>query len=312
MAAPTNTFLTTAAIGNREDLTDVITRITPTATPFMSLCMKGKATATLHEFQTQDLAAAANNAQVEGDNASAKVVTPTVRLSNRCQISTKTVIVSGTQQSVKSAGRTDEMAYQLSMAALELRRDIEVGLTQNSTAAASPRGTRGLVGWAGDNVDAATAGTAYVAPVYTTATGTAQTDGTQIAFTEARLKNVLQKIFTAGGDPDTVMLGPLAKQTFSTFTGNATRLVKGEEAKLFASVDVYASDFGELKALPNRLQRARDIWVLQSDKWKLAYLRPFQSIDLAVTGDAVQKELVVEYALEAMSPKANGAVLDNL
>lgn len=307
-AAPTNTFLSTAAIGNREDLIDVITRISPTATPFLSLCGKTTATATLHEWQTQDLAAAASNAQAEGDDATAKVVTPTVRLSNRTQISTKNVTVSGTQQAVLSAGRgKDEMAYQMSLSALELKRDIEFGLTQNSTAAASPRTTRGLVGWAGDNVDS---GAGYVAPVYTTATGTAQTDGTQAAFTEARLKNVLQKCFTAGGDPDTILLPPLAKQTFSTFTGNSTRFDKGEDKTLTASVDVYVSDFGELKAIPSRFQRTRDVWVLQADKWLVAWLRPYATKDLATTGDAVKKQLVAEYALEARNPKASGAVVD--
>lgn len=307
-AAPTNTFLSTAAIGNREDLIDVITNIAPTATPFLSMCGKKTATATLHEWQTQDLAAAASNAQAEGDDATAKTVTPTVRLSNRTQISTKNVTVSGTQQAVLSAGRgKDEMAYQMMLASKELKRDIEFGLTQNSTAAASPRTTRGLVGWAGDNVDA---GSGYVAPVYTTATGTAQTDGTQRAFTEAQLKNVCQKIFTAGGDPDTILLPPLAKQTFSTFTGNSTRMDKGEDKKLYASVDVYVSDFGELTAIPSRFQRTRDVWVLQSDKWNLAWLRPYATVDLAATGDAVKKQLVCEYALEALNPKASGAVLD--
>lgn len=308
MAAPTNTFLTTAAIGNREDLTDTIYRISPTATPFLSMCAKAKATATLHEWQTQELASAASNAQAEGDDATAKAVTPTVRLSNRTQISTKNVTVSGTQQAVLSAGRgKDEMGYQMALAALELKRDIEFGLTQNSTAAASPRTTRGLVGWAGDNIDAAAD---YVAPVYTTATGTAQTDGTQRAFTEAQLKNVLQQCFTAGGEPDTILLPPLAKQTFSTFTGNATRMDKSEDSKLYASVDVYVSDFGELKAIPSRFQRTRDVWVLQADKWAVAWLRPYMTRDLAVTGDAVKKQLVGEYALEARQPKSSGAVVD--
>lgn len=308
MAAPTNTFLSTAAIGNREDLTDTIYRISPTTTPFLSLCAKTKASATLHEWQTQDLATAASNAQAEGDTATAKAVTPTTRLSNRTQISTKNVTVSGTQQAVLSAGRgKDEMAYQMSLAALELKRDIEFGLTQNNTAAASPRTTRGLIGWAGDNVDS---GVGYAAPVYTTATGTAQTDGTQAAFTEARLKNVLQKIYTAGGEADTILLPPLAKQTFSTFTGNATRYDKSEDAKLYASVDVYVSDFGELTAVPSRFQRTRDVWVLQSDKWAVAWLRPYQTVDLATTGDAIAKQLVCEYALEARQPKASGAVVD--
>ena len=110
MTAPTNTFLSTAAIGNREDLTNMIYRITPTLTPLLNMASKAKATNTLHEWQTQDLAAAASNAQAEGDNASAKTVTVTVRLNNKTQISTKTVIVSGTQQAMNPAGRKDEMA----------------------------------------------------------------------------------------------------------------------------------------------------------------------------------------------------------
>ncbi|MBT9571101.1 MAG: DUF5309 domain-containing protein [Pseudomonas umsongensis] len=307
MPAPSNTFLTTAAIGNREDLTDTIYRISPTATPFISLAAKGSASNTLHEWQTQDLAAAvSNNAQAEGDNASAKAVTPTVRLNNRTQISTKTVVVSGTQQAMNPAGRKNELAYQLSLASLELRRDMESSATQLDVTATAPRQSRGLVGWVVDNVNR-NGGTLAS---YTGNTG--RTKGTAIAFTEARLKDVLQKCFTAGGDPDSILLPPGAKQTFSTFTGNATRFDKSEDAKLFASVDVYVSDFGELKAIPSRFQDANDVFVLQADKWSISYLRPFSTIELAKTGDAEQRELVVEWTVEARAPKANGAIYDVL
>ena len=174
MAAPTNTFLSTASIGNREDLSNTIYRITPTVTPLLNLASKAKATNTLHEWQTQDLAPPASNAQNEGDDATAKVVTPTIRLNNRTQISTKTVFIAGTQKAMNTAGRSDEMGYQMAMNALELKRDMELGLTQNNVAATGPRTSRGLVGWAGDNVDA---GVGYVAPNYLT--NVAQTDGTQ-------------------------------------------------------------------------------------------------------------------------------------
>lgn len=305
MAAPTNTFLSTAAVGNREDLSNIIDRISPTDTPFYSMCAKTRATATLHEWQTQDLAAAANNAVAEGDDATANAVIPTVRLGNRTQISTKTVIVSGTQEAVDSAGRASELGYQVSLKGLELRNDIEVALTQNAVTATAPRQLRGLVGWAGDNVNA---GSGYVAPNYIT--NVAQTDGTTRAFTEAQLKDVLQKVYTAGGNPDTIMMGPLAKQTFSTFTGNSTRRVDAEMEKLYAAIDVYVSDFGVLKAVVNRRQRARDVWVLQSDKWAVANLRPMFTQDLAKTGDSMKKQIIVEYTLEARNPKASGAVLD--
>lgn len=308
MAAPTNTFLSTAAIGNREDLSDVIYNIAPTETPFFNMIAKGKATATLHEWQTQDLATAANNEQAEGDDATAVATTPTVRLGNRTQISAKTASVSGTQEDVDKAGRSSEMAYQMALKSKELKRDIEVGLTQNAISATSPRRSRGLVGWADSaNVNG---GTGYVAPNYIT--NVAQTDGTQRAFTEALLKDVAQKVFTSGGNPNVVMMGPAAKQTFSTFTGNATRMDEAEDKKVTAAVDVYVSDFGALKAVPNRFQRARDVWVLDTSMWACAWLRPLKSWELAKTGDSIRRQILGEYTLEARNPKANGLIADIL
>ena len=311
MTAPTNTFQTYASIGNREDLSDIIYRIAPTITPFLNLCSKATATSTLHEWQTQDLASAANNAQIEGDDAAAAAVTPTVRLNNRTQISTKTVIVAGTQRAVKTAGRKDEMAYQLSLKSLELKRDMETALTQNSTLvvgnSTTARQTRGREGWVATNNDLGAGG---VAPNY--GTNTAATDGTQRAFTEAQLKNVLQLVFAQGGDPDTILVGPTQKQTFSTFTGGATRMTEADDKKLTAAVDVYVSDFGTLNVVPSRFQRARTAFVLQADKWAVAYLRPFQTVDLAKTGDADKKEIIVEYSLEARQEKSSGAVRDLL
>ena len=301
MAAPSGTFLTTAAIGNREDLSDAIYRISPTQTPVLNMASKSKATNTLHEWQTQELATAADNAQAEGDNASAKTVTPTVRLTNRTQIATKTVVVSGTQQSMNPAGRKDELAYQLALASAEIKRDMEFGLL-----ATSPRKSRGLRGWVVDNVN----NNGGTLASYTANTG--YTAGTQRAFTEAQVKDVLQKIYTAGGEPDTIMMPPTAKQTFSGFTGNSTRMDKSEDAKLYASVDFYVSDFGTLQAVPNRFMAVRDVFLLQADKMAVAYLRPFQTIELAKTGDAEQREIIVEYCLEVRAPKAHGAVYDIL
>src|ERR1700754_1035826 len=88
MALPTSTFATYQAVGNREDLSDMIYRIDPTDTPFMSAAEKEKATAVNHEWPPQALAAPSNsNAQLEGDDPTTATVTPTVRLGNLCQIS---------------------------------------------------------------------------------------------------------------------------------------------------------------------------------------------------------------------------------
>lgn len=311
MAAPANTFVSSSAVGNREDLANMIYRITPTVTPFMTSAARATATNTIHEWQTQDLASAVtNNAQAEGDDATNKVVTPTVRIANRTQISTKTVQVSGTQRSINTAGRNDEMGYQMSLAALEIRRDMESSACQLDVIGTAPRQSRGLRGWVVDNVST---GVGYVAPSSYTGVGVVvTTDGAQRAFTEALMKSVLQLQYTAGGEPDTVMMGPASKQTFSSFTGNATRFDKSEDAKLYSSIDVYVSDFGEIKAVPNRFQRARDVFILESQKWAFAYLRPFSTVDLAKTGDADRKEIIVEWTVEARAPKANGAVYDVL
>ena len=305
MTAPTNTYLTTAAIGNREDLSDTIYRISPTQTPVFTMASKAKATNTLHEWQTQDLAAAsAVNAQVEGDDATAVAATPTVRLTNRTQIMSKTASVSGSQEAMNSAGRKSEMGYQLALKALEIRRDAETNLTQSDVLATAPRSFRGLRGWLVDNVNR-NGGTLAS---YTGNTGYAA--GTLRSFTEAQVKDVLQQIFTAGGEPDTIMLPPALKQTFSSFTGNATRMDKSEDKKLYASVDVYVSDFGELQAVPNRFMATRDVAILQADKLAVAYLRPFMTIELAKTGDADRRQILAEFTLEMRAPKSSGMVYD--
>ena len=306
MAAPTNTVLTTGVVGNREDLANWIDRIAPTETPFMSMIGKTKASNTLHEWQTQTLAPAADNAQAEGDDAVATAIIPTVRLNNRTQIASKTAAVSGSQEKADAAGRSSEMNYQMALRTAELKLDMEFGLTQNAVTASAPRKSRGLVGWV-DSANVA-GGVGYVAPNYVT--NVAQTDGTTRALSEAQLKDVAQKVYTAGGNPNVIMMGPLAKQAFSAFTGGRVMNTDAEDKKVTASVDFYATDFGTLKAVPNRVQRARDVFVLQSDKWALAMYRPFFTQPLAVTGDSIRKQIIVEYCLEAKNPKANGAIVD--
>lgn len=313
MALTLNTFTTGSAIGNREDLSDIIYRISPTQTPVLSMAAKAKATNVTHEWQTQDLAAASPTASIatEGADATTKTATPTVRLGNKCQINSKSISVSGTQQAVNPAGRKDELGYQMSMISLELKRDMEAGLLQNDVIGSSPSKARGLRGYLVDNNS--NGGGSFALPSAYTGTGTTATvDGTQRAFTESLLKSVLQSVFTAGGEPDTIVLPPNQKQNFSTFTGNATRFDKSEDAKLYASVDVYVSDFGELTVVPDRFFRAanREVFILQSDKLAIAYLRPFQTIELATTGDAQNRQVVVEWTLECRAPKAHGAIYD--
>lgn len=306
MAAPTNTFVSTSGVINREDLSDVVYMISPTETPLLSGAGKAKATNTLHEWTTDVLDAAANNAQAEGDDAVALVTNPGTRINNRTQISRKVVRLSGTQQAMQSAGNLYTMAKQMSKQMAALKRDMEFALTQNTTAiAGATRQLRGLEGWVATNNSLGAGGAAPVP-----GSNTAPTDGTQRAFTEALLKPVLQSIWNQGGKPDTIMVGGTQKQIFSTFTAGMTQFGDADDKKLVATIDVYVSDFGNLKIVPNRFQRARTAFVLEMEKWAVAYLRSFDTVDLAKTGDSDAKQIIVEYTLEARNEAASGAVRD--
>ncbi len=316
MSLPTSTFATYSAVGNREDLSDMIYRIDPTDTPFMTGADKEKATAVNHEWQIQALAAAStDNAQLEGDDAVTDATTPTVRPGNICQISKKVARVSGTQQAVEHAGRDNEMAYQEMLKGLELKRDMEKIVLNNQAKAtgseAVARKTAGVISWIKTNTSKGVAGGA-ADPVAADGTGT-RTDGTQIAFTENRLKTVLKSIWDNGGKPNKIMTGSFNKQAFSTFTGRATPTEDVKSKTIVASVDAYESDFGKLKVVANRFQRARDVLVLQDDMWAIAYLngRKMVSIPLAVTGDSQRREILSEYCVVARTEKSSGGVFDN-
>ena len=310
MAQPTNTFDTYDSVGEREDLSDVIYSISPTDTPFLSSAAKTKATAVLHEWQTDALAAAVtSNAVIEGDEATLDASTATTRLSNSCQIMDKTVVITGTQESVDKAGRASELAYQIAKKAKELKRDMEANLTGSiaevtgSATAARKMGTLGA--WVITNDDKASDGT--------TGAGignTKRTDGTARAFTESSLKTVIKSVWNAGGDPSMIMVGPFNKQKLSGFTGNSTRFDAGADATLYTSVDVYASDFGQLQVVPNRFSRDRDAYVLDMDYWGVAFLRDFSMHELAKTGDSEKRQLLVEATLESRNEGASGLVAD--
>lgn len=314
MAIVANTFLTYSAKGLREDLTDVIWNISPTETPFVTSIGRAKAEAVLHEWQTDSLAdASSSNAQLEGDDISSfDAVTATVRLNNDCQISRKTVVVSGTEEAVRKAGRKSEIAYQVAKRGKELRRDIEkilVGANQakaagNSTTA---RTTASVLSWIKTNTSKGSGG---ADPSAADGTGT-RTDGTGRAFSEAQLKSVLKGVFDHSGDePELLMLPSAQKQVASTFAGNATRMVEADTNKLVASIDVYEYDFGTVRIVPNRFMRTTDALVINTDLWKLAWLRPIQMVNLAKSGDATKKMLLGEYALEACNEAGSGGVFD--
>lgn len=312
MAVDAATFLTYSAIGNREDLSDVIYNIDPTDTPFISGISKVKTSATFHEWQTQALAATSSiNSVLEGDDATTDTATPTVRLGNYHQISDKVPRVSGTQLAVEHAGRDNEMDYQLSMKGKELKRDMEtIALAnqgRNAGAPGTPRAIGAVLSWIATNTSKGTNGSdPAVAGVST------RVDGSTRAFTEVLLKSVLQSVWVNGGEPKTIMTGGFNKQQFSTFTGRSTPMEQATSKKIVATVEVYDGDFHTLKVIPNRFMRARDVLVLDMELWAMGTLpgRNMISTDLAKTGDSERRQLLTEWTIEARNEKGSGGVFD--
>jgi hypothetical protein len=204
MAITSGTYQTYTMIGQREDLTDVITNIAPVDTWFTSNTGNVSVTARYHEWQTDTLAAAAANAQVEGDEATATAITPTARLGNYTQILRKVFIISDTADVVDKAGRDTEVGYQTQKQLTELARDIEYALVINSAtasgASATARTLKGVLGFIATNTSSATA--------------------TGLDITEALLNDNLQLIWAAGGKPKNVLVGGYNKRKISAFTTN--------------------------------------------------------------------------------------------
>jgi hypothetical protein len=310
-------FRTYAAIGLREDLSDIIYNIAPTDTPFMSTIGKTKATAVYHEWQTDSLAAAAANAAVEGADASTATLSPTTRVGNRTQISQKTVGVTGTLQAVDKAGRKSELAYQLSKASSEIKRDMEFTLLNNTvqsngTAGSTARVLGGLQTWLATNGDFGSGGSAGSSGT------TARTNGTNRTFTETELKTVIKEVFESGGSPKILMVTPAHKQTVSAFSGIAAqRYMAPSDAPttIIGAADIYLSDFGSVSCVPNRFMlsgnSANEVaFVLDPEYAAVAYLRPFQTIELAKNGDSDRTQLLVEYTLEVKNEAAHGIIAD--
>ncbi|MDE1828259.1 MAG: DUF5309 domain-containing protein [Candidatus Micrarchaeota archaeon] len=317
MTIPASTTVTYDLKGIREDLTDFIYNVAPTEVPFLSSAKKTKAFQTKHEWQTDTLAAAAQNAKIEGDDATNLTATATVRLYNYTQIANKVVGISGTDRAVRNAGRKDELGYQLMKRAKELKRDMEHDLTYNYASSVGASGTArqmaGLDAWIYTNGIAYTTG-GGANPSTSDGTNTRTDASATTTLTEANFKTCLSDIFTAGGNPELVLCSATNKQIFSGFSGNsATRYVDFDKAKgqkLFTAYDMYVSDFGSLRIVPDRFIRGRDVFVLDMDYWKIAYLRPFETEPLAKTGDSDRKMLITEYTLEASNEKASGGVFD--
>lgn len=254
---------------------------------------------------------------MEGADATSATLTPTTRVGNYTQIVQKTIQISGTLEAVDKAGRKSEKAYNLAKASAELKRDIETIITANQAVtvgnSSTARRMSSLLSWIKTNTNKGS-GTTTAGADPTTSGVSARVDAdTTRTFTETMLKDVVQKVFTSGGTPALLVVPPALKQVVSNFTGLAANRYNSSatgEVTILAGADLYQSDFGVISIVPNRFMRSRDALVLDPEYAALAYLRPFQTNDLAKTGDSEKTQILAELTLEVKNEAAHGGVFD--
>lgn len=313
MTKVTNAVATYDVTTNREDLSDAVYRISPADTPFVSAVPKAKASAVLHEWSLDTLDSVnTSNARLEGDALSRAASTNPVRKSNYCQISSRDATVTGTQRAVNTAGIDDLMAFQQAKKGLVLRKDMEAILLGNtgqvSGNTTTARTLRSFNAWI--NANGSRGGAAGADSTAATAAATDGTAGDLRTLTETLLKDAILDAYVDGGEPDLILLGGANKQIFSGFTGRSISQVIVSKDVVDGAASVYRSDFGDLKVVPNRTMRSRDVYVVDTSKVAVASLRSFEPQEIGRVGDAVTRDIISEYTLEMRAPDAHSMVAD--
>lgn len=323
MAVNANTEKTYDVTTIREDLQDAYIDISSTETPFQAAIGRKSVSNTYFEWPVVSLASPTTNRVLEGEAAPGNdAPTNAVRLGNYTQISDKVVEVSDTAESVNGAADIQTIAKQVAMKLKELKRDMEVMLQSNVAAVAgnstTARVTAGLPAFLRTNVSRGVGGANGTLSGTTAGyPNAAATDGTARALTEQMLKDVIASCWNNGAEPSIVLCGSAVKQKISsTFTGSATKYQDmTDKKKLVAAIDVYVSDFGTLQIVPSRFLEtrtvaARDVFVLDPNYARVAFLQNVKQRPLARTGHAERRLISVEYGLQVDTEAAHGIIAD--
>ncbi len=322
MAVIANTFVTTSAVGNKEELSDVVSRITPEDTPIYSMITKGKCKSVHPEWETDELAAPAENIVPEGTEYTFGAITPPERLGNYTQIMTKDWIISGTQEVVDEAGNVQKRKYQKLKKGVEIRKDVELAIvTNNASVGGATREFGGLPTWIETNANRDAGGTNGG---FNTGTGltVAAGNGTQRAFTKVIMDDVMKQGYEEGANFRHLVASPYVKSVFVTFMSDTNvasfryAVDNGKGNSIVANADVYEGPFGKVMIHPNRVMAtsgavARNAFFLDTEFLEFLWLRKIQEDKgLAKTGDADKGVIIGEGTLKVKNERGLGVAAD--
>lgn len=331
MARIANTFVQSSSIVNREELADVVSRITPEDTPIYSMIRKGRCNSVHPEWPVDDLAPPDDNFQAEGDEYSFAAITPAKRPGNYCQIFRKDFIISGTQQSVSNAGNVEKIRYQSLKKGVEIRKDVEYALVYpTASTSTDPRKLGSIPTWLETNTNRATGGAdgGYKAADGFTDTPTDAADGNIRAFSKALLDTTMQSCYQEGGNVKNVVLSPYVKSVFVGFMSDSNvasfryQASDGMNNSIVATADIYEGPFGKVRVVPNRVMAAgssankrkatsRNAFLIDPSMMEFKWLRKIaRDPKVAKTGDAMKYVILGEGTLCVNNEKAHGVIAD--
>lgn len=293
------TYTSFDQVGKKEDISDVITNLSPTDTPFQTAIKNETVNNTLFQWQEDSLAAPNDaNAMDEGFEATAVALTPTTMRQNVTQIMSTTVKVSETADTVSTYGRARETAYQLAKKGKELKRDLErafIGTGQVQSVTGLKRIMAGYQAQIDSSVKSDVSG---------------GVSANKAALSENAVLDLSEALYTGGGEATILMVKPHDSRVIAGWTGSAGRYrtIDGDGKKVTNAVNLYVSPYGELKVVMNRFLRATDALLFDPDHWRQAVLRPWTRTPLAKTGDASSTMIVGEFSLKHDNYKASGLI----
>ena len=307
MALVSNAFHAFQATGNREDLTDLLSIISPKEAPlYDAMGMGNPAKGTYHEWQCDKLPDAnQDNAGLEGDTYAAAAITPSLRYGNYMVISTKQLAVTEIQEVVAKAGRPSEVSYQKANALAALKRDFEAMLFNWGTGASAgaggtttPRRMSNVHYWTMQ----VTGSTGYSGVTNATSIALSAT-GTTI--TETVFNQIMQNIWQQGGKPNACYVNGALKRLVSGWGTSTSRVWKGETS-ITNKVDVYEGDFSTVELKKERYAATSMGYFLDESLWKKSILIPVGTVDIGKTGMATPIMIRQAWTLEARNPSGNG------
>ena len=283
------------AVGNKLDMSEIITNISPEETPLFSRISRTRATAVTHEWLEDTLGEPRTNKEKEGYTYWTEAVSPRTRLNNYTQIMHRGIHVTQTQEVVLKYGLRQETAYQMRKALNELAFDCEQALIQQDTK---------MLG----SMDEARQ---FGGLPYWVVTNKIENEGTARDLTFDLINTALEQTWEAGGKPSILLLSPRNKRIVSTFTAGNTKYMEGNKTRrLTQMIAVIETDFGTLQCLTDRFMPNDKVYGLSPEYMKRAFLRPFRQGDMPEISDNHMKYVKGEWTLEMRAEKAHFVICD--